>query len=69
MTNLVKTQINISELKQGMTVEYMGQLLTVSKKDLGYNELFGYSFMGDMSKKEITMVQFAVPTLNGIVLR
>ena len=69
MTNLVKTQINISELKQGMTVEYMGQLLTVSKKDIKFNELFGYSFRGDMSKKSITRVQFSVPTLNGIVLR
>jgi len=69
MSNLVKTQISISELKQGMTVEHNGHLITVSKKDISYNELFGYSFRGDMSRKVITMIQFAVPTAFGIILR
>ena len=69
MKNLVKTQIKISQLEQGMTVEYNNQILTVSKKDISYNELFGYSFKGDMSKQEITRVQFSVPTINGIILR
>jgi len=68
MTNLVKTQINISDLEVGMTVEYYGQLLTVSKNDVKKSE-FGYSFRGDASKKTITRVQFAVPTAFGISLR
>lgn len=69
MSNLVKTQIPISDLKQGMTVEHNNELITVSKKDISFNELFGYSFKGDMSNKTIIMVQFAVPTAFGIVLR
>jgi len=69
MSNLVKTQINISELKQGMTVEYKGELLTVSMKDVRKCPLFGYSFRGDSSSKTITRVQFAVPTAYGISLR
>ena len=69
MTNLVKTTISISDLQQGMTVEFNGQLITVSRKDIVYNELFGYSFRGDCSKKTITRVQFEVPTANGISLR
>ncbi len=52
-----------------MTVEYNGELITVSKNDIKYNDLFGYSFRGDMSKKSITRVQFTVPTAFGIVLR
>lgn len=69
MNNLVKTQIKISELEQGMTVEYNNQLITVSKSDIKFNELFGYSFRGDSTKREITRVQFAVPTNLGISLR
>lgn len=69
MANLVKTTINISDLQQGMTVEFDGQLITVSRKDINYNELFGYSFKGDCSSKTITRVQFAVQTANGISLR
>lgn len=70
MRNLVKTQILISDLQHGMTVEYNNQLLTVSKKDISYNNLFGrYSFRGDMSKQKITRVQFAVPTAFGVILR
>lgn len=69
MNNLVKTTINISDLQQGMTVEYNGELLTVSNKDIKHNELFGYSFRGDCSKKTITRIEFAVPTLFGTVIR
>ena len=68
MTNLVRTQINISNLEQGMTVEYKGQLLTVSKNDIK-KSFMGYSFRGDASIKTITKIQFAVPTNKGIALR
>ena len=69
MSNLVRTQIYISELKQGMTVEFNGQLLTVSRHDIKRCDLSGYSFRGDASKQILTRVEFAVPTANGIVLR
>jgi len=69
MKNLVRTTINILDLQQGMTVDYNGQLITVSKNDITKNDLFGYSFIGDSSKKTITRVQFAVPTAFGISLR
>jgi hypothetical protein len=69
MDNLVKTTINIWDLQQGMTVEHNGELITVSNKDIKHNELFGYSFRGDCSKKTITRVQFIVPTLKGKALR
>lgn len=65
MENLIRTQIPISQLKQGMTVEYRGKLLTVSKNDVKYNSLFGYSFRGDGSKQEIVQIQFSVPILSG----
>lgn len=68
MENQVKTKIRISELEVGMTVEYKGQLLTIGKNDVFKNE-FGLSFRGDSSIKEITRVQFAVPTAFGVVLR
>ena len=69
MSNLVRTIVNISDLEQGMTVELNGQLITVSRKDINKNDLFGYSFRGDFSKKTITRVQFAVPTAYGLQLR
>lgn len=68
MSNLVKTQIKISELEVGMTVEVNGQLITVSKNDVYRNE-FGYGFRGDSSKKTVTRVQFQVPTNSGFILR
>ena len=69
MSNLLKTQITIPELRNGMTVEVNGELITVSDNEIKYNELFGYSFRGDGSKQEITRVQFIVPTNNGIQIR
>ena len=68
MENLVKSTISLSELEQGMTVEFNGMLLTVGKNDVKRNE-HGLSFRGDSSKKTITRVQFKVPTAFGIVLR
>ena len=66
MTNIIKSDILISELKQGMTIEKDGNLITVSKKDITFDTLFGrYCFKGDGSKKYITRIQFIVPTLNG----
>lgn len=69
MSNLVRTEINIQDLEHGMTVEYNGELITVSRKDIKYNDLFGYSFRGNGQHKTLTRVQFQVPTLRGIVLR
>lgn len=69
MNNIIKTTINISDLKQGMTVEYCGRLITVSKNDIRFNDLFGYSFKGDGSKQTITRIQFAVPVSFGIDIR
>jgi len=68
MTNLVKTTINKSDLQIGMTVEWNGQLTTVGKENLK-NTLHGVAFNGSAFPKEIVMVQFAVPTASGIVLR
>ena len=68
-SNLLKSQILISDLEQGMTVEHNGELVTVSKKYIGYNDLFGYSFRGDFSNKYLTRIQFLVPTLFGISIR
>ena len=68
MTNIIKSQISVSDLKPGMTVEYKGEMLTVSKNDVKKG-FCGYSFRGDASKKEITRIQFAVPTKFGISLR
>ena len=66
-TNIIKSEILISDLKQGMTIEKDGSLITVSKKDITFDTLFGrYCFKGDGSKKYITRIQFIVPTLNGI---
>lgn len=69
MTNIVRTEISLSHLRQGDTVEYKGEIITVSKNDIRYCNFMGYSFRGDASKKTITRIQFAVPTANGIVLR
>ena len=68
MSNLVKTTIQKSDLQIGMTVEWNGQLITVGKENLR-NTLHGMAFNGCAFPKEIVMVQFAVPTANGIVLR
>jgi len=69
MQNLIREQIKISELEQGMTVEVNGKLETVSMEYVKYNSFMGWSYKGDASKKEITLVKFKVPTANGIVLR
>lgn len=69
MDNIIETKIHLSELEQGMTVKYKGELVTVSKKHIKYDPFFGYTFMGDSSNQYITKVQFVVPTLKGIQLR
>ena len=68
-SNLIKTEIPLSEVRQGMTVEHNGSLVTVGKNCLKYDELMGYSFRGDSSMRKITQVQFKVPTLRGFQLR
>ena len=69
MENILRTTINISELEQGMTVEHNGNMYTVSRNDVKYDRLWGYSYRGDSSRQTITRIQFAVPTSFGIVLR
>lgn len=66
---ITRTQIHISNLRQGMTVEVNKELITVSKCDINHNSFMGYSFRGDASKQMMTQVQFIVPTNKGIVLR
>ena len=68
MSNLVKTIINKSDLRIGMTVEVNGQLETVGRENIK-NTLHGVAFNGCAFPKQITRVQFKVPTMNGIVLR
>ena len=68
MSNLVKTTIQKSDLQTGMTVEWNGQLTTVGNENLK-NTSNGMAFNGCTFPKEIVMVQFAVPTANGVVLR
>ena len=68
MTNLVKSKIKVSDLLVGMTVEHEGHLITVGKGDVSQG-FCGWAFRGDASKKELTRVQFAVPTAFGTVLR
>lgn len=67
--NIVRTQINLSDLSAGNTVEYKDEILTVSKNDIKYDSFMGYSFRGDASKQQITKIQFKVPTNKGIILR
>lgn len=67
--DLIRTQIMVSELLPGMTVEYKQELYTVNKNDLQFCPFMGHSFRGDASGKYITRIQFAVQTANGIVLR
>lgn len=69
MSNIIKSQISLSSLRAGMTVEYRNEILTVCKNDIKYDSFMGYSFRGDASKKHITLIQFAVPTNKGIILR
>lgn len=64
-SNIIRTEIKISDLKQGMTVEKDGELFTVSNKDITFDQLFGHCFRGDGSKKFITRIQFKVPTAFG----
>lgn len=68
MENLHKTQILISDLEIGMTVEYNNTLYTVGKESLIKTD-HGIAFRGDASINYITRVQFRVPTLKGIQLR
>lgn len=68
-SNIIRTQKPINLLRVGDTVEYRGELLTVGKNDVKYDSFMGYSFRGDASKKLITFIQFAVPTLGGEKLR
>ena len=68
-SNIVRSEIRISDLEQGMTVEKNGSLITVSKKHLTFDSLFGrYCVQGDGSKEFITRVQFKVPTAFGFRL-
>ena len=69
MDNILRTTINISALEQGMTVEHNGKIYTVSRNDIKYDHLFGYSYRGDFYKQTITRIQFVVPTAFGVVLR
>ena len=69
MENILRTTINISELEQGMTVEHNGNMYTVSRNDVKYDRLWGYSYRGDSSRQTITRIQFVVPTSFGVVLR
>lgn len=67
--NIVRSDIRISDLQQGMTVEKDGNLITVSKKHITFDSLFcRYCFQGDGSKEFITRVQFKVPTAYGFRL-
>lgn len=66
MTNIKQTIINLCDLKQGDTVLYNNEMLTVSKKDIKYDSFMGHSFRGDASKKTITKIEFIVPTNNGV---
>ena len=69
MENILRTKINICDLEQGMTVEHNGNLVTVSRNDIKFNELFGYSFRGDGSSQTATRVQFIVKTDFGVNIR
>lgn len=65
MDNIIKTDIRIADIKQGMIIEQNDKFYTVSKNDVKYCELLGYSFKGDSSKKVLKRIQFKVPILNG----
>lgn len=69
MENILRTKINICDLEQGMTVEHNGKLVTVSRNDIKFNELFGYSFRGDGSIQTVTRIQFIVKTAFGDNIR
>jgi endonuclease III len=62
MSNLIKTIISVSDLRQGMTVEIDGNLKTVSLNKIKQN----YIYDGQRYKDGITRVQFVVPTAFGV---
>jgi len=64
-----KTKALIQEIKQGDTVEYKGEFITVGEKDIKYCNFMGYSFKGDASSKYITKINFIVPTNKGFSIR
>lgn len=68
MTNTVITIIKKSDLQAGMTVEVDGVIQTVCQNNL-INTIHGVAFKGSAYPKEITRIQYAVPTAKGIVLR
>lgn len=67
--NIVKSSIHISDIRQGMTIEWYGEMVTVSGTDIQRCPFMGLTFRGDASKKILTRIQFAVPTSRGVVLR
>lgn len=69
MSNIVEIATNINDIKTGDTVMINGQLKTVGKNNIKYGGFMGSSLFGDSSKRIITKVLFAVPTINGIVYR
>ena len=56
------------DLEVGMTVEVDGKLTTVGRENLGVTD-HGASFNGSSFPREITRVQFRVPTAKGVALR
>jgi hypothetical protein len=68
MTNIIKTQIHISNIKISDTIEHQGSLVTVNKNDISKG-FCGITFRGDASKKYLTKITFKVPTNLGIILR
>lgn len=65
MNNIIKTDIRITDIKQGMIIEHNNEFYTVCKNDVKYCEFLGYSFKGNSSKKVLKRIQFKVPILNG----
>ena len=67
--NIIRSEIEIKDLLQGMTVEVNGKFITVSIKHITFDSFFGrYCFQGDGSKDKITRIQFKVPTAYGFRL-
>lgn len=65
MGNIIKTDIRITDIKQGMIIEHNNAFHTANKKDVKYCQFLGYSFRGDSSKKILKRIQFKAPILGG----
>lgn len=63
--NFYRKIVNVSELKNGDTVEINGKIETLSSRYLKNCPFLGVTYKGDTFRSGITKIIFVVPTANG----